>query len=93
MFREIIIREMKVQNIKRIDMARNVGIYPASLSDYLNGNKTISSDTVEKILLRLSLYLSKPSIYDVNCINAVKNKFHWTNQTERKEYYEHKKQN
>ena len=80
MFREIIKREIKEQKIKQIEIAKAVGIYPASLSDYLNGNKNISSDTVEKILIKLSLYITKPvaNIYEDNRDKALTNNFEWT---------------
>lgn len=78
MFREIIKMEMTTQKITRTVMAKSVRISNPSLSNYLNGKKSISSDTIEKMLIRLSLYLTKQNIYERNAINSINNHFEWT---------------
>ena len=54
-FREIVEREMAARKWSRSELARQAGMSPQMVTDYLNGRRRPGTDTIEKFLAAFNL--------------------------------------
>ena len=62
MFRQAIIRELLRREWTKHRLARESGVNRTSIYEYLNGNREIESDTLERLCVTLGLELKRSDI-------------------------------